>query len=432
MDWNGEWTLLDFFNKTIESGMYPDLRVMIDSQIDLVRHLRTRPKSLLVRGFKQFRSRAYIYQMGQREIAISDNEACCGFYQELYQRQWQPTDLLNWFKEKRLAISGGTDEIPPVAGYPSTHAADRDFVITRNSGDPFRSKYGLKLSHYLPAADKLSSSEALDLRAGRLLSPFNICLTPKTMRSLSSGYTHSIIQGPIPRLFRNDIGETDYYMSILHTLLMERVYAQDSGSSAYQEYYTLCSAPYTLTQMHFDRCRASASDIRVRFTSPTSDLGTSASSPSSAQGHRIAIANQQDLPNTPGGFVVGHTYALDEIRQVLGGSPMPAINRGGGQPTWAKFNCGRSYNPEGPGILGIHVGAGREAAALAWARTGVKIPFFFRTGNVGGFDYLGLASAHLVYQGVDAQNYARINSYPTPGQVALILAVVLDTPANNT
>lgn len=407
-DWSGEWTLLDFFNESFEGGMYPPLQSLIDSQLEYSKHILSKPKNLLSRTFSPLSVRGRVYPLELKLVGTSDNEACCGFYQEIYNTPWKAQDLFAWFKNSKLGISARIDEVDQANK--SRPASEFGLMGSQNHGRPFRSEYDLKLSHYLAAAEKLSAADPIELRAARFLSPLNICLTPKTKRK-ERGYVHTIVNGPLKRLFKNDLGETDYYLHILHALLVDKVIAHPRGIEAYQAYIQICRPPFILNEQMLANAKAEAKDIVVRFERPQGQVDVVKSSNSSRQ--------------TNGVLQIGHLYTKNQVKDVLGGTIQKAINTKDGRPTWAAFTCGKGYNPEGPGILGIHGGEGRESGILSWIKTGA-VPFFFNDGNnKGKFEFMGNADVEILFRGAEAQSYARARNYPTPEKIEFIVSVTL-------
>jgi hypothetical protein len=406
-NWSGEWTLLDFFNKSFNEGMYPPPQHLIDSQIDFSKHILSKPKNLLSRTFSPLSVRGRVYPLELKLVATSDNEACCGFYQEIYKTPWKAQDLFTWFKNSKIGISARIDESDHTNK--SKLASEFGLIGTQNHGNPFRSEHDLKLSHYLAAAEKLSATDPIELRAARFLSPLNICLTPKTRRK-ERGYVHTVLNGPLKRLFKNDLGETDYYLHILHALLVDKVIAHPRGIEAYQAYIQICRPPFILNEEMIKNAKDQARDIVIRFERPQAQLDDV----------KIPIPSKQN-----GVLRIGSLYTKNEVKDVLGGTIQKAINTKDGRATWAAFTCGKGYNPEGPGILGIHGGEGRESGILSWLKTGA-VPFFFNDGNnKGKFEFMGSANLEIICRSAEAQSYARARNYPTPEEIEFIVSVTL-------
>lgn len=422
MDWTGDWTLLDLFNKTFDQGMYPSINNLIESQINYVDHIRSKPSKVFARNYSELPTRGRVYSYHNRLIGTSDNEACCGFYQEIYRASWLKQDLFDFFIKNNIAVSARIDEDAESLNPPSVGASAHMLRGGPNSGNPFRSINDLKLSHYLAAAEGIVSTESIEVRAARFLSPLNICLTPKTKKK-SSGYIHKIIQGPIKKLNRNDIGETTHYLNILHALLIEKIISAPSGVKAYQEYFNLCSAPFLIDVEFIKKAKLAAAGIVINFSRPPAISGVSSARKTTQSKAISAVINSvTKTPQGKIGFQIGCAYTTEQIKNVLGGTIYQALSSKGGTAIRAQFNCGKGFNPEGPEILGIHKGPKREQAVLDWLKTGA-IPYFFRNGAIGPFEYLGMATAEISFKGKAARDYCIGRNYPDPNKVELILNI---------
>lgn len=263
MNWEGEYTLFDFFEKT--KNLYPPTSNILKTQLNLFNYLATSPDKLIVRKFSSL-TRGRVYTLDNKLVATSDNEGCCGFYQSLYDQYWKEGDLFEFFIENNHNLSWKIDE-DCSSNVASVGASAYGLRGGGNPGRPFRSEYDFKLSHFLPAADKLPIETDIFIRTARFLSPLNIILTPKTKRK-DTGYIHTIIHGKIKKLENNDIGETQHYLEILHVLQINHLINQDpSFKNVYIKYCQMCGIK-PLDFSNIEKIISESKATIVKFTKP--------------------------------------------------------------------------------------------------------------------------------------------------------------------
>lgn len=230
----------------------------------------------------------------------SDNEGCSSFYESIHAAIYPTRDLFDYFIAKRLKLAFKVNEPCTNGAFPSQGAVNLGFQRGLNAGHPFRSEGDLKLSHYLASAEGVVNVAAKN-RCGRFLSPFNIILTPKTLRRNKkgrySGYKHSIVSGPIASLVRNDIGETPEILKILHCLFRHWILKHKNGAAAYNAYST-CSGVDSVSLPGHEELAKTASSIVVNFKSHRHFNINGGNPPQTRRrGNQIAIPNNAPNPN---------------------------------------------------------------------------------------------------------------------------------------
>ena len=150
---------------------------------------------------------------------------------------------------------------------PSFLASDYGFIQGQNKGFPFRSLCNLKLSHFHAAAENIDKDVSPFVRSAKFLSPLNIVLTPKRNRE-NSGFIHTIVQGPLIKLVKNDLGETPEYMDLLHYMFITEVLKYNKGLEAYEKYCEMTDSPLTYSSNDLFKVKLVLQNTVIRFTKP--------------------------------------------------------------------------------------------------------------------------------------------------------------------
>lgn len=244
--WQGVYSPEEFYEKTISLKSYPSFKNLISMQLDFFEWWKNANTDFIIRGYKRY-PRARIYKNNNERFLSSDNEACVSFYTYTYDKGGYnfQGDLFRFYKKQRLQVSFPVDKkkLYDEESFIS-NAKDENFKIGGATGIPFRENHELKLSHYVDAADNLSTKTTAKKRCGIFLSPLNIILTPKTKRKFS-GYIHTLKKEEQKiGLTRNDIGETRETLNILHSYLIRDIINQVDGEKAYRSYCEICDLDF--------------------------------------------------------------------------------------------------------------------------------------------------------------------------------------------
>lgn len=397
---------------SVQKGCYPKFENMIAVQSHLNSHFRAAPRDLIIRHYSECPVRGRVFERDGFRLATSDNEACASFYEQVYSKTYTGGNLWDFFEEKNLRLAFRIDELEAVLKQDSEKASTFRFNPGMCKGSPFRSKFGLKLSHAFPAAEDVSGI-SLSARSFRFLSPFNILLTPKTLRNnkgSTSGFKHELLDEGF-ELYRKDVGETPQCIEVLHDLLRVEISKLPRGAEVFDEYLKICEAPDQPA-----RHPASDTTIQIRFSAAQTPHPQT-SKPVEQSGATL----DRRLAATWEGFESGSNYSLGEILEPLGiDNYQPAIHVKNGQVSLAKFNL-ITFNSGFPSEVGIHTGDRRIQAASAWIN-GNAIPVFAKhTNHERPWYYYGQKSVAGYLEGSAARDYASSRGYPDHAKIHFIL-----------
>ena len=216
IDFNKTFKIGEYHKILIEKKCYPQIKYLIESQINLYEWWGKNPLNFIIRHSKDY-PKFKIHNKKNLTIFASDNEACASFYNSMFESSVKiDTSLFTFFKQNRLKVGIKVDK-------------SHGFKAGMENGK-LRSVYNLKLSHYIDAAKDILESDSIKKRCSIYLSPLNIFLTPNPRK-----YKH----------YKNgievyDIGENNIIKHKVHSHLADLILSDDLGHESYNKYCKMC------------------------------------------------------------------------------------------------------------------------------------------------------------------------------------------------
>lgn len=213
------FTPLSYHQYLKEERCYPSLENLISSQIDFFNWWKDSTTNFIIRHSKNHQKFKIVNDAGCTYFS-SDNEACVSFYESTFQNPIKiKDDLFRFFKEKQLKVGIKVDK---TLGFKTGMA---NGICRKNE---------LKLSHYLDAANSLTTVDSIKKRSAIYLSPLNIFLTPNPNR-----FEHFINGKSL-----YDLGEYDPLKEQLHSCLIQDIISKEDGELAYRLYCEMCELDF--------------------------------------------------------------------------------------------------------------------------------------------------------------------------------------------
>lgn len=213
------FTPLSYHQYLKEQGCYPFLENLISSQIDLFHWWKDSSTNFIIRHSKHHHKFKVVNESGCTYFS-SDNEACVSFYESIFKNPVSiKDDLFQFFKKNKLKVG---------------IKVDKELGFKTGMTNGICRKNELKLSHYLDAANSLTTEDSIKKRSAIYLSPLNIFLTPNPNR-----FQHTIDGKSI-----YDLGEDSLTKDHLHSCLVQDIISKKDGELAYRLYCKMCELDF--------------------------------------------------------------------------------------------------------------------------------------------------------------------------------------------
>lgn len=202
-----------------DKGCYPSLENLISSQINFYHWWKDSSTNYIIRHSKNHQKFKIVNEAGCTYFS-SDNEACVSFYESIFKSPISiKDDLFRFFKENQLKVG---------------IKVDKDLGFKTGMANGICRKNELKLSHYLDAANSLTTEDSIKKRSAIYLSPLNIFLTPNPNR-----FQHFLNDKSL-----YDLGEDNLIKEYLHSCLILDIISKEDGELAYRLYCKMCELDF--------------------------------------------------------------------------------------------------------------------------------------------------------------------------------------------
>lgn len=213
------FTPLSYHDYLKEQGCYPSLSNLISSQINFFHWWKDSSTNFIIRHSKQHQKFKMVDNADCTYFS-SDNEACVSFYESIFQNPVKIKDnLFQFFKENQLRVG---------------IKVDKELGFKTGMANGICRKNELKLSHYIDAANSLTTEDSIKKRSAIYLSPLNIFLTPNPRR-----FEHLVNGKSI-----YDLGEDELIKEHIHSCLIQDMISKEDGELAYRLYCTMCELDF--------------------------------------------------------------------------------------------------------------------------------------------------------------------------------------------
>ena len=225
---------------------YPPLENLISSQIDFYSWWKDSSTKFIIRHSKHHHKFKVVDDEGCTYFS-SDNEACVSFYESIFKSPISiKDDLFQFFKENQLKVG---------------IKVDKELGFKTGMANGICRKNELKLSHYLDAANSLTTEDSIKKRSAIYLSPLNIFLTPNPNR-----FEHFINGKSL-----YDLGEDNYIKEQLHSCLILDIISKEDGEIAYRQYCKMCELDFEEQMKKISSIKADSIQIEFKRKHKRSD-----------------------------------------------------------------------------------------------------------------------------------------------------------------